>query len=59
MEMLLKQAEERYTQAASETAKQAALKDLQQARAEQTEKLKAITIRMQEQIATLEQLKRQ
>lgn len=59
MEMQLKQAEERYTQATSETARQAALKDVQRIRAEQTEKLKTLTIRMQEQIATLEQLKRQ
>jgi hypothetical protein len=59
MEARLQQAERRHAQAASEAEKAAAIKEIQQVRAEQTEKLKALTIRMQEQINALEQIKRQ
>jgi hypothetical protein len=61
MEAQVKQAEQRHIQAQSdnsEAAQQAARRDIQRLRTEQTDKLKAIASRLQEQIAALEQLKK-
>ncbi len=58
METQMQEAEQQYAQAATEGARQAARQRLQQVRAEQTDKLRALTIEMQELITALEQLKR-
>lgn len=60
METQVKEAEQRLTQAkngGSDADQQAAIKQLQQVQAEQTEKLKQIAARSQAQIDTLQQLK--
>jgi len=61
MEEQVKQAEQRFLQAQSdpsEAAQQAARKELQEIRTQQTEKLKQIASRLHDQIAALEQLKK-
>ena len=62
MEAQVKEAEQRFLQAQSdksEAAQQAARKELQQIRAQQTEKLKQIAARLHDQIGALEQLKKE
>lgn len=61
MEAQVKEAEQRFLQAQrdnSEAAQEAARKELQQIRAQQTEKLKQVASRLHDQIAALEQLKK-
>jgi hypothetical protein len=61
MEAQVKEAEQRFLQAQrdnSEAAQQAARKELQEVRTQQTEKLKQIAARLHDQIAALEQLKK-
>ncbi len=62
MEAQVKEAQQRLVQAQnskSEEEQQAAMKNLQQVQAEQADKLKQIAARLQDQIATLKQLKQQ
>lgn len=62
MEIQVKEAQQRLTEAQNgkiEAEQQEAMKHFQQVQAEQTEKLKQIAARLQSQIATLEQIKKQ
>ena len=61
LETEIQEADQRFLQAQSahsETAQQAARKELEQIRARQAEKLKQIASRLQDQIAALEQMKK-
>lgn len=62
MQAQVEQAQQRFSEArqsGSEAGQQAALKQLQQVQAEQTEKLKAIAAQLQDQIAALQRLKKE